>query len=88
MVNVKTAILTLIFLATLIILIVATPWGDNVNYPYSFELKEGLRMPESGIGDIGMAIFTTYLFPFEVLALVLLAALIGAIYVARKEIAR
>ena len=42
-------------------------------------------MPESGIGDIGIEIFTIYVFPFEVLALVLTAALVGAIYIARKD---
>ena len=89
MVKVKTAILTLIFLATLILFLAATPWGgkETTGSPYSFEPREGARMPESGIGDIGIEIFTLYLFPFEVLALVLLAALIGAIYVARKEMA-
>lgn len=88
MVKVKTAILTLIFLATLIVFIAATPWGGEENGSYSFEPREGARAPESGIGEIGVEIFTIYLFPFEVLSLVLLAALIGAIYVARKELPR
>jgi len=87
MVKVKTTILTLIFLATLIVLLASTPWGDGMLSPYGFEPREGARMPESGIGDIGIELFTMYLFPFEVLAFVLLAALIGAIYVARKEMA-
>ena len=87
MVKVKTTILALIFLATVIVFLAATPWGGEKS-SYSFEPREGARMPESGIGDIGVEIFTLYLFPFEVLALVLLAALIGAIYIARKEIAR
>ncbi len=46
-----------------------------------------MRMPESGIGDIGFEIFTIYVFPFEILALVLTAALVGAVWVARKEVA-
>jgi NADH-quinone oxidoreductase subunit J len=46
-----------------------------------------LRLPESGIGDVGFEIFTIYVFPFEILALVLTAALVGAVWVARKEIA-
>jgi len=87
MVKVKTAILMLVFLATLIIFLSATPWGDERISPYSFEPRENARMPESGIGDIGMEIFTDYLIPFEVLSLVLLASLIGAIYTARKEMA-
>ncbi len=88
MVKVKTAILMLIFLAALIVFIAATPWGGMENGSYSFEPREGVRAPESGIGEVGVEIFTLYLFPFEVLSLVLLAALIGAIYVARKELPR
>jgi NADH-quinone oxidoreductase subunit J len=46
-----------------------------------------LRLPESGIGDVGFEIFTSYVFAFEILALVLTAALVGAVWVARKEVA-
>lgn len=88
MVKVKTTILTLIFLAALLVFIAATPWGGEEKGSYSFEPREGYRAPESGIGDIGVEIFTSYLVPFEVLSLVLLAALIGAIHVARKELPR
>jgi NADH-quinone oxidoreductase subunit J len=35
--------------------------------------------------EIGNAIFTTFVFPFEVISLVLLAAMIGAIFIAKKE---
>jgi NADH:ubiquinone oxidoreductase subunit 6 (subunit J) len=88
MVKVKTAILTLIFLATLIVFFAATPWDGAEKSPYSFEPREGVRAPESGAGDIGVEIFTLYFFALEGLALVLLAAMIGAIYVARKELPR
>ena len=88
MVKVKTAILMLIFLAVLIVFIAATPWGGEEMGSYSFEPREGVRAPESGVGEVGIEIFTLYLFPFEVLGLVLLAAMIGAIYVARKELPR
>lgn len=88
MVKVKTFALVLIFLATLITLLGVTPWGYKETVGYSFQPASGERMPESGIGDIGIELFTLYVFPFEVLALVLLAALIGAIYVARKEAPR
>jgi len=87
MVKYKIVILTLAFLAALFASLSVTPWGPGETQPYSFEPREDLRMPESGIADIGMEIFTIYVFPFEVLALVLTAALVGAIYVARKEIA-
>jgi NADH-quinone oxidoreductase subunit J len=38
-----------------------------------------------GIEDIGMGILTEYAFPFEVVSIILLAALIGAIVISRKE---
>jgi NADH-quinone oxidoreductase subunit J len=85
MVKYKVVILTLAFLAVLFASLSITPWAQGEKQPYSFTPIEGNRVPESGIGDIGMEIFTIYVFPFEVLALVLTAALVGAIYVARKE---
>jgi NADH-quinone oxidoreductase subunit J len=36
--------------------------------------------------DIGAALFTTYLLPFEVTSLLILIAIVGAIVLARKEI--
>jgi NADH-quinone oxidoreductase subunit J len=39
-----------------------------------------------GPRDIGNALFTTYLLPFEVTSLLILIAIIGAIVLARKEI--
>jgi len=87
MVNYKLIILALAFLAALVASLSLTNWGESQKQPFSYEPKEGLRMPESGIGDIGMEIFTTYVFAFEILALVLTAALVGAVYVARKEVA-
>lgn len=87
MVKYKVVILTLAFLAALFALLSVTNWeqGQGEKQPYSYQPKEGARMAESGIGNIGLQIFTTYFFPFEVLALVLTAALVGAVYVARKE---
>jgi NADH:ubiquinone oxidoreductase subunit 6 (subunit J) len=37
------------------------------------------------IGDIGKAFVTTYLVPFEVISVLLLVALIGAIMIARER---
>ncbi len=88
MVRFRNIILALAFLAVVFASLSVTPWGQGVEKPqYSFEPREGLRVPESGIGDIGTEIFTEYVFPFEVLALVLTAALVGAIYIARKDAA-
>ena len=86
MVKYKIVILTLAFLAVLFASLSVTPWEQGqIKQPYSFEPSVGIRVPESGVGNIGLEIFTIYVFPFEVLALVLTAALVGAIYVARKE---
>jgi F420H2 dehydrogenase subunit J len=81
-------ILTLAFLALLFASLSVTQWqqGQGEKQPYSYQTKEGARMAESGIGNIGMQIFTTYFFPFEILALVLTAALVGAVYVAKKDL--
>ncbi|MEW5766671.1 MAG: NADH-quinone oxidoreductase subunit J [bacterium] len=40
--------------------------------------------PEKAIPAIGKLLLTTYVFPFEVVSVVLLAALIGAMVIARK----
>jgi len=83
--NIKIIILTLAFLAVLLASLSITNWGGTGETKYAYESREGARYPESGIGEIGMEIFTTYVFSFEILALVLTAALVGAIYIARKE---
>ena len=87
MVKYKALILTLAFLAALFASLSVTKWdqGQGENQPFYFEPREGAKMPESGIGDLGLQIFTTYFFPFEILALVLTAALVGAVYVAKKD---
>jgi len=87
MVKYKIVILTLAFLAALFASLSVTNWGAGENHPLGYEPKDGLRLPESGIGDVGFEIFTIYVFSFEILALVLTAALVGAVWVARKEVA-
>ena len=42
--------------------------------------------PEAAPRDIGNALFTTYLLPFEVTSVLILIAILGAIVLARKEI--
>src|SRR5256885_15388480 len=64
-----------IFLALLIQTIVGTPWA---------KAKEIVYVPTSAkIGDLFLQ---SYLLPFELASIVLLAALIGAVVLARKEI--
>jgi len=83
--NIKIIVLTLAFLSVLFASLSITNWGMPEEKQIPYGSREGVRYPESGIGEIGMEIFTTYVFSFEVLALVLTAALVGAIFIARKE---
>ena len=45
----------------------------------------GFTMRPVQLATLGQTILTTYLLPFELLSLLLLGALVGAIYIARKE---
>ena len=83
----KLIIITLAFLVVLFVSLSLSNWGSTEKQPSSYVPQDGNRMPESGIGDVGFEIFTTYVFAFEILALVLTAALVGAVWVARKEVA-
>jgi NADH-quinone oxidoreductase subunit J len=87
MVKFEIIIITLAFLAALFASLSLTHWGVSEKQPLSYEHGQGLRLTESGIGDVGFEIFTSYVFAFEILALVLTAALVGAVWVARKEVA-
>jgi NADH-quinone oxidoreductase subunit J len=42
--------------------------------------------PPGGVGPIGRLLFTDYLFPFEVTSLLLLAALVGALTLAKRRV--
>jgi NADH-quinone oxidoreductase subunit J len=87
MVRYTIIILTLAFLAVLFASLSLTQWGGVGKEQVIYEVMEGQKTPESGIGSVGMEIFTIYVFAFEILALVLTAALVGAVYVAKKEAA-
>ena len=57
---------------------------DDNRTPYWF-VKE-LITRESTVNEIGMMLLSTYLLPFEVVSILLLAALIGAAMLSRKKI--
>ena len=63
--------------ALLLFVSVAAPWrgGGNLNHP--------LRPTSETLGELFL---NKYVLPFEIASLILLAALIGAVVVARKEI--
>lgn len=50
-----------------------------------WNIKTDVMMPENTTMEIGKLLMTTYVVPFEVVSVVLLAALIGAIVIARRS---
>lgn len=53
--------------------------------PIDYTVWEDGSKDASGIEHVGGLLFTKYVIPFEVLALILLAALLGSLYMAKKE---
>jgi NADH-quinone oxidoreductase subunit J len=53
--------------------------------PGDTTVKFGGTMPGSA-EDVGRALFTTYLLPFEIVSVLVLIAILGAVVLARKEI--
>ena len=50
--------------------------------------RGGARIPSASPAEIGRLLFSTYLYPFEVASLLILAALIGAVILSRRKDAR
>jgi F420H2 dehydrogenase subunit J len=71
-------IVALLFTAVMIAGIFGTSWNTVSELPEN-------PADQSNIEGIGLLIFTHYVAPFEVLSIVLLASLIGAIYLAKGE---
>lgn len=75
------AVGTLALLAMLVMVSVATKdW---------FTTPQTVKTPPNGVSLtrlLGDALMTTYLYPFEIISVLLLACLIGAAYLARKEV--
>ena len=63
-----------IFFAALCRLIAKTPWP----------IREIPNPPTTTL-DLGKAFMGTYVFPFEVISIILIVALIGAVIIARRE---
>jgi len=68
----------LLFTAIVVVGAFGTSWNTVSKLPQN-------PTDQSNIEGIGMLIFTHYVAPFEVLSIVLLASLIGAIYMAKGE---
>ncbi len=71
-------IVALLFTAVMVVGIFGTSWNTVSKLPEN-------PADQSNIESIGLLIFTHYVAPFEVLSIVLLASLIGAIYLAKGE---
>lgn len=71
-------LVALLFTAVVVVGAFGTSWNTVSELPQN-------PADQSNIEGIGMLIFTHYVAPFEVLSIVLLASLIGAIYLAKGE---
>ena len=58
---------------------------SNIVFDTNWFVKE-LITRESTVNEIGMMLLSTYLLPFEVISILLLAALIGAAMLSRKKV--
>ncbi len=84
MFNLATALLLIAaFVFAITIASTANTWGDAKSIDYTV-WDDGSK-DASGIEHVGGLLFTKYVVPFEVLSLILLAALLGSIYMAKKE---
>lgn len=71
-------IIAFLFLAIVVISIGFTEWNTVDQIPQNL-------MDQSNIQGIGRLIFTDFVVPFEILSIVLLASLMGAIYMAKGD---
>lgn len=70
------ALLSLLgFVALIAALIVKTPWP----------VKPAALQAKVSVMTLGKALMGTYVFPFEVISVILIAALIGAVVIAKKD---
>ncbi|WP_292388625.1 F420H2 dehydrogenase subunit FpoJ [Methanosarcina sp. UBA5] len=71
-------LVALLFTAVVVVGAFGTSWNTVSELPQN-------PADQSNIEGIGMLIFTHYVAPFEILSIVLLASLVGAIYMAKGE---
>ena len=64
--------------------------GRDVPVPEAARVDEALRFVDGSfagnVETIGMTLYTDFLLPFEVVSVLLLVAMIGAIYLAKKQV--
>lgn len=71
-------IIALLFLSIVLLSIFTTSWNTIEQLPQNIS-------DQSNVQGIGILLFTDLVVPFEILSIVLLATLIGAIYMAKGE---
>ena len=74
----------------LLILAPEIPAGQAEARPMVFRIDPAMRTREAfgSPQDIGLTLFSSYLLPFELLSLLLLAAMVGAIILTREEVVK
>jgi NADH-quinone oxidoreductase subunit J len=78
------AAITAVFLLGVLSFVLLDAFGDD-ELPDLDGVGSAAIAAERGTRPVGDAIFSTYLVPFEVVSVLLLAALIGAIVLARRD---
>ncbi len=73
-----------LFLLGVLSFVLVDAFGDE-QLPSLDGLSREALTAQRGTGAVGDAIFSTYLVPFEVISVLLLAALVGAIVLARRD---
>jgi NADH:ubiquinone oxidoreductase subunit 6 (subunit J) len=73
------------FFALIASLILKTDWYGNVGAQFITPMGGINPAPTVNTLALGKALLGTYIFPFEVVSIVLVAALIGAVVIARKD---
>lgn len=71
-------LVALLFLAVILVAVASTGWPSLDQLPQNLE-------DQSNIEGIGVLLFTDFVVPFELLAIVLLSTLMGAIYMAKGD---
>jgi NADH-quinone oxidoreductase subunit J len=71
-------IIAALFMTIIIVTVFFTSW------PTMDQLPQNIA-DQSNIQGIGMMIFTDFVVPFEILSIILLSALMGAIYMAKGD---
>jgi NADH-quinone oxidoreductase subunit J len=79
-----TAAITALFLLGVLTFVLVDAFADD-ELPDLTGVDRAELTATRGTGAVGDAIFSTYLVPFEVVSILLLAALVGAIVLARRD---